>query len=184
MAYRVSRSGVIAAAAAVVVAGAQPAAQAPASPAAVQALVDLMASHKITAAAAEDPAHPGSFVAVLHIPGVQLLAVRGHCAAEQALRETLARKAYNDLYGDINACAEKAGKLFIQDMGADGLRLESRGGQAFDIAYVEVDQQTFFNGDWKAQKLDEKTYRERFEAIDREYAALLNAIAARLKAAP
>jgi len=172
-----------AAAALFVVTSSTPAAgQAADSRARAAEIVALMNAQQLDSAAAEDLAHPGRFMAVLHIPGVQLLAVAGECQAVEALRATLARKAYRDLYMDLNACAAKDTKLFVQDMGADGLRA-SRSGATFDTAYEHVDQQTTFNGEWKDQQLSESEYQARFARVEAAYADLLRMVAAHLKGA-
>jgi hypothetical protein len=124
--------------------------------------------------ATEDPSQPGQIVAVLHIPKVQLLLIAGRCASVDTLRARLATKAFRDAYTDLYSCATPDSRLFIHDMGADGLTPDRpRDGAPFDIVYEHGTRQTRFDGDPKAQRLTDDDYHRRFSAIDAEYARLV-----------
>lgn len=140
---------------------------------AVAKLTTFLASHGLDSIAVEDPSRAGHLVAVLHIPKVQLLVIAGQCGSIDSLRARLTAKAYRDVYTDLQACADADSRLFIQDLGADGLLPERTGdGAPFDIVYEHMTRQTRFDGNFKAQDISEAEYRERFAAIDAEYARL------------
>lgn len=143
------------------------------SAAIVAKLTAFLTSNHLDSLAVEDPSQPGQMVAVLHVPKVQLLVIAGRCASVDALRARLTAKAYRDVYSDLHGCATPDSRLFIQDLGANGLAPERpRAGGAFDIVYEHMTQQTRFDGDHTAQKMSKEEYQRRFRAVDVEYARL------------
>jgi hypothetical protein len=145
------------------------------SHAVVARLTAFLISHGLDSLAAEDRSRPGVIVAVLHIPKSQLLVIEGRCSAVDALRARLATKAYRDVYSDLQGCATADSRLFIQDLGADGVLFEPReDGAPFDIVYEKMTRQTRFDGNFKAQQLSEQEYRQRFQTIDAEYSRLVS----------
>ena len=141
----------------------------------VAKLTTFLASHGLVSLAAEDPSRPGHIVAVLHIPNVQLLVIAGRCESVAALRARLTAKAYQDVYRDLHGCAAADSRLFIQDLGADGLIHERpRDGAPFDIVYQQMTKQTKFDGNFKAQEISAQEYRQRYHSIDAEYARLVS----------
>jgi hypothetical protein len=135
---------------------------------------------KIDSVAVRDPGRPDTFVAALYIPGVQLLIVSARYSAPQLLDPKLAQKSYRDVYIDLNSASVPDGKVFIEDLGADGLRFKRDENQPFD-SYEESGKRTAFDGDWKKQKLSEDDYRKAFSAADDRYTQLLTALIAQLK---
>ncbi len=88
--------------------------------------------------------------------------IAGRCHAIEAMRARLAAKAYRDVYADLHACAIADFRLFIQDMGADGLGCQrARDGSLFDIVYERMSQQTRFDGDFRGQGLSAQKYDQR-----------------------
>lgn len=143
----------------------------------VRELTTILGASKFESLAAEDPTRPGHMMAVLYLPRVQLLMIAGRCDAIEAMRARLAAKAYRDVYADLHACAIGDSRLFIQDMGADGLgRQPARDGSAFDIVYERMSRQTKFDGDFKGQGLSAQEYDQRFITIETEYARLLSVL--------
>ena len=143
----------------------------------VAKLASFLAAQRLDSFAAEDPTRPGQVVAVLHIPNSQLLLISGRCEPPAAIRARLAAKAYRDAYSDLHGCAAADSRLFIQDLGADGLAIERPGeGAAFDIVYERMTQQTRFDGDFKSQKISGDEYRKRYAALDAEYARLASVL--------
>lgn len=135
---------------------------------------------KLDSVAARDASHPDTFVAALYIPGVQLLVVSARYAAPQLLDPKLAQKNFKDVYIDLNSASVQASKIFIEDLGADGLRVRRDENQPFD-SYEEGAKRTAFDGDWKKQKLSEDDYKKAFATADDRYAQLLTALLAQLK---
>ena len=94
--------------------------------------------------------------------------------------ERLAKKEYRDTYLDLNGAGVALTKVFVQDLGADGLKLKSGENQAPDI-YEAAARQTIFDGDAKKQKLSDQEYQKAFADADERYAQMLTALLAQLK---
>ena len=133
---------------------------------------------KLDSIAAKDPDSPEAFAAALYFPGMQLLVVSGKYSVPQLLTTRVANKEYRDVYLDLNGAA--TGKVFIEDPGADGLKVKRENNQPFDQAEMSG-KRTMFDGDWKAQKLSEQDYTKSFAAADERYAQILAALLAQLK---
>ena len=138
------------------------------SSAAVKELSAILASHNQNAIAARDP-ETGAFVAALFYPGTQLLVVSGKPPAAAAVEAQLASRNFQDVYAALQDGAAQAGRLFVQDIGADGL---TDGGDAVDVVY-EQGKQMLFDGNPRSHKLSEKAYRDAFTAADTRYARMV-----------
>ena len=101
------------------------------SPGAVQQLVASMSQAGISAIAARDPGGSGRYVAAMLYPGVQLLVIRAQTTAIDYIEAELAAGRYDAVYMALHQ-GVPASKLFVQDMGGDGIRGD--GGLA-DIVY-------------------------------------------------
>ena len=168
--------------------GAAPLAAAGSSAELAADLVKLMEQRGIDTIAAAHPSDPGRFVAAMHIKGVQLLVISGRYSAPALLKEQLIKGDYRKVYLDLNAAADKEGRLFITDSQANGLRAEPEKNTPFDISWRDMSAQVLYNRDWKGQKMNEAAYRKRFSEDETEYASMLevlkNALAASATAAP
>jgi hypothetical protein len=133
---------------------------------------------KLDSIAAKDPDSADIFHAALYFPGMQLLVVSGKYSVPQLLATRLMKKEYRDVYLDLNGAG--TAKLFIEDPGADGLKLKRESNQPFDQAELSG-KRTMFDGDWKAQKLSEQDYSKAFAEADARYAQILTALLAQLK---
>jgi len=131
----------------------------------VKDLTALLASHNQSAIAVKD-SETGVFVAALYYPGVQLLVVSGRPPSTAAVDALLAAKQFQDVYASLQDAAAKSGRLFVQDMNADGL---VDGGDSIDVVYDEG-KQMLIDGNPKAHKLSEKAYREAVASADERYA--------------
>lgn len=160
-------------------AGPQPPAAPPAASAALtKELAGLMSARKQDAIATADPSAPGRFVAAMVYPGVQLLIVRSQPASASDTASRISYRLYRDAYSDVQQPAKSDGKLFIQDMGADGLSAQ---GGAVDVMYEDGTKQTIFDGDWRKQKLSQADYQKKLATADAEYARLLSLLIAEVK---
>jgi hypothetical protein len=151
-------------------------------------LVKLMEERSLDTIAAAHPSDPGRFIAAMHIKGVQLLVISGKYSAPALLKEQLIKGDYKKVYLDLNAAADKEGRLFITDSQANGLRAEPEKNAPFDISWRDMSSQILYNRDWKSQKLKEDAYRKRFTEDEAQYTAMLeilkNALSAASTAAP
>ena len=135
---------------------------------------------KLDSIAAKDPAGADVFVGALYFRGVQLLVVSAKYAVPLYLNDRLAKKEYRDMYLDLSSASVPATKVFIEDLGADGLKAKRNEGQPYD-SYELAGKRTAFDGDWKKQNLSEDDYMKAFAAADDRYAQMLTVLLEQLK---
>lgn len=145
-------------------------------------LVQTLDAAKTDSMAAVDPSTPGAFVAVLYIPGTQLLVVSAKYAAPQLLTDKITSKDYRDVYVDLQSASVRGSKVFVTDQGADGLVAKPSGDSAADT-WDEGDKSVTFNGDWKKAKIAEADYAKTFNDADAKYTAMLSTLLAQAKKA-
>jgi hypothetical protein len=145
-------------------------------------LAAAMDAAKIDSLAARDPADDSTYVGALYLPGLQLLVISARYPAPQLLDERLARRAYRDVYVDLNSAGVAETKVFVEDLSADGLQPDPSN-QPFDSVDMHGRRITF-DGSGRSQKLSASEYREAFEAADRRYAEMLEALLAEMKRKP
>jgi hypothetical protein len=146
-------------------------------------LTKLLAERRLEAVAARDPNDPTRFISALYMPGSQLLVVSARYPVPPALEQRIAEGKFRDAYLDIQGAGTRDGRFFVMDLQADGLRSDPDPNQPFDIIYKNGIDQVTYDGDWKAQKLTQAKYVERFAADDREYARMLVALSEALSKA-
>jgi hypothetical protein len=143
-------------------------------------LTAALEADKLEAIAAQDPSAPDLFYAALYIPNAQLLVVAARFSAPQVLNDRLAKKEFRDTYIDLNSASIPASKIFIMDVGADGLKPKNADNQGSD-SFEEGGKTTSFDGDWKRQKLSEQDYAKAYSSADQRYSQILQALLAQLK---
>lgn len=159
---------------------AQAAASESRSAALTKELSALMAERQMDAIGAHDPQAPGRFVAAMLFPGVQLLVVEARHPSPDTLQARLFYKQYKDVYFDLQQPSITDGKVFIQDLGCDGLRADGVG--SVDIMYEGGKTQTLFDGNWKKRGQSETEYQTKFQKADEQYTRMLGLLIAELKA--
>jgi hypothetical protein len=152
------------------------------SAAAAKELVQALDAAKMDSMAAPDPVTQGAFVAVLYIPGTQLLVVSAKYAAPQLLTDKITKKDYRDVYVDLQSASMRGSKVFVTDQGADGLAAKPSGDNAADT-WDEGDKSVTFDGDWKKAKIAEAEYTKTFNDADDRYAKMLAMLVAQAKKA-
>ena len=91
----------------------------------------------------------------------------------------LKQRAYRDVYVDLNGIPD-ATKVFISDLGANGLRFKRENNQPYDS--VDVAGKTIaFDGNWGKAKISEEEYTKTWQSYDDRYSQLLQALIAQLK---
>ena len=71
-------------------------------------------------------------------------------------------------------------KVFVYDLGADGLRLANGNNQPFDT--VELAGKSYaFDGDWDKAKITKDEYTKTYETTDQQYQRMLEALVNQLK---
>ena len=143
-------------------------------------LTAALGAAKLDAIAAKDPSKPDVFFGALYFPGTQLLVVSAQYAAPLHMNETIAKKEYREVYLDLSSASVPASKVFIEDLGANGLAPKSGDNEAFD-GYDAGGKRLVFDGDWKKQQLSEEEYTKAFSAADERYSEILTALLAQVK---
>jgi len=144
-------------------------------------LAAALGAGKLESVAAKDPSNPGIYIGALYIPNSQLLVIANTYAAPTLLDTRLGKKEYRDVYIDLNSAASAATRLFIEDLGADGVTLKHEQNQGSD-AVENKGTRTIFDGDWKKQKMSEEDYMKAFAAADERYTQVLKVLLDQLKA--
>jgi len=143
-------------------------------------LAKLLDSMKVDSIAAKHPGAPDQYVGALYFPGSQLLVVTAKYQVPELLNSKLSTKAYRDVYIDLNSAAVPNTKIFISDLGIDGLKARREDNQPYDTC--EVGGKNFnFDGNWKAAKLSEDEYMKGYQQAEEEYVKMLEALLNELK---
>lgn len=150
------------------------------SAALAQQLGQLMKEHKLDSVAAAEFESPDRYIAALYFPG-QLLVVSARYAAPALLRERILNRDYREVYLQLQGAGEEQDKLFVQDLGVDGLHLKPEENQTLDLVYESANTRTAFDGDWAKQGLTEQQYRERYQSTEQRYGRLLTALINQIK---
>jgi hypothetical protein len=170
--------GCLAGAIALVFSGAALAQESKSAPLAKQ-LAAALESAKLDSVAAKDPTNPDTYVGALYIPGLQLLTISAKYSAPMLLDARLEKREYRDVYIDLNSAGTADSKVFVEDLGLDGLRAK-RDDNTFD-SFESAGKRTAFDSEWGKQKLSEQEYLKIYAAADERYAQMLTALLAQLK---
>jgi len=143
-------------------------------------LIAALEAAKLDSIAAKDPSAADVYIGALYIPGFQLLVVSGKYSAPILLDTRIYKKEYRDTYIDLSSSSPIETRLFIEDLGADGLRVKREDNQPFDS--IEVGgKRTMLDSDWKKQKISEADYLKTFASGDERYTEMLTALLAQAK---
>jgi hypothetical protein len=145
----------------------------------VSELVKLLDAENLDSIAAKS-GDPDQFVGALYFPGSQLLVVSARYSVPQRMEAQLAEKAYRDIYIDLNSASVPGSKVFISDLGANGLHARREDNQPFDTVDIGG-KSVSFDGDWGRAELSEDDYRKTFQSSEQEYVRMLEALIAALK---
>jgi hypothetical protein len=143
-------------------------------------LAEALDAAKLDSIAARDPSAPDVFCGALYLSGSQLLVVSAKYSAPQLMEQRLDKKEYRDVYIDLNSASVTDSRVFIEDLGVDGLRAERESNRPFDT-YEGGGKRTMFNNEWKAQNLSEQEYKKVYGAADELYSHILSALLAQLR---
>src|SRR5262245_42028402 len=143
-------------------------------------LASALASAKLDSVAAKDPTHQGFYFGALHIPGVQLLVIAAEYPAPALLDPRLAKGEFRDVYIELNSAGVAASKVFVEDLGANGLFAKPADNNPMDM-YEASGKRIMFDGEWGKQKLSEQEYMKTYAGADERYAEMLTALISALK---
>ena len=155
-------------------------AQAGKSAALAKQLASALEAAQVDSIAAKDPTKPDTFVGALYFKGLQLLVVSAKYSAPLVLIERVTKKEYRDVYMDLNGASMPETKVFIEDLGADGLMSDHDNNTPFDASET-AGKRTAYDGDWKRQQMSEDDYKKAYAAADEAYSAMLTALLAEMK---
>ena len=139
-------------------------------------LTQLLDQMKLDAVAAKQGTD--QFVAALYFQGSQLLVVTAKYSAPDRLNYLIGQKQYRDVYSDLSSASEQTTKVFVMDLGANGLKFKRENNEPFDTVDSSGGS-VAFNGE--RGKLSEDDYKKAFATNDEQYASMLQALIAALK---
>lgn len=161
------------------VAGAAAGQESKSAPLAKQLAAALDAA-KLDSIAAKDPANPDVYIGALYIPGFELLTISAKYTVPVLLDTRLTKKEYRDVYLDLNSASAPETKVFVEDLGIDGLKAVRQENQPFDSIEM-TGKRTVFDSDWRKQQMTEQDYMKAFAVADERYAQMLTALLAQIK---
>jgi hypothetical protein len=118
------------------------------------------------------------FVAALYFQGSQLLVVAAKYSVPERMNQLIGQKQYRDVYADLSSASEQATKVFVMDLGANGLKFKRENNEPFDTV-DSSGSSVAFNGE--RGKLSEDDYKKAFATSDEQYTSMLQALLAALK---
>jgi hypothetical protein len=141
-------------------------------------LTKMMDEMKLDSVAARQTGD--DYVGALYIPGSQLLVVGAKFAPADRMTYLLGQKNYRDVYVDLSSASEQKTRIFVMDLGANGLRFKRETNQPFDTVDA-AGKSVVFDGDWGKAKISEDEYRKAFTSSDERYSQMLQALITALK---
>jgi hypothetical protein len=144
-------------------------------------LVALLEGAKTDCAAARLSGSTDEFVAIMYFPGAQLLAIESKYAAPQLLNERLIQRNFKEVYLDLNAATDPAGRMVIEDLQANGLKVKNAPNEPSDYYAKGAATRFQFDGLWKKRKLSEDEYMKAYQEADALYTRMLESVIAEFK---
>jgi hypothetical protein len=150
----------------------------PASGGKARELAAALSARKLEAFAARDPDKAGRFVAVLHVPGAQLLVVAADYSRATDIEYRLYHKDYMTAYAELNSSTLAGERVFVEDAVGDGLMVVPGKGLAPDTVTSPKGRQSF-DGDFadprrrNQKKISQEDYYRAFSDADQTYTRLL-----------
>jgi hypothetical protein len=146
------------------------------SAAVVRELTQALDAMKLESIAAKHG--PDRYVAALYIAGSQLLVIGAKYSAPARLDSLISKKEYQEVYADLSSASEQTSKVFVMDLGANGLKFRRETNEPFDTVDTATGS-VAFNGE--RGKLSEDDYRKAFTTSDEQYASMIQALVEQLK---
>jgi hypothetical protein len=137
-----------------------------------QALAQRLEQSKLQYIAARDPSEDGRFVAAMHSPGAQLLIISAKYSVPALITEKMIQGKYQDVYIDLSSASDRASRIFIDDLHANGLPRVKPKNQSPD-KYESGGKTVVFDFDWRKQKLTQEDYFKALETADEQYTRIL-----------
>lgn len=142
-------------------------------------LTKMLDSAKIDHIAAKVGEAGDQYVGAMYL-GSQLLVVLARYPSAPRMNYLLGEKNYKDMYLDLSSATDPKTRVFIMDLGANGLRFKRENNQPFDT--VDRDGRSIaFDGEWGRAKISEDEYRKTYATTDEQYSQALQSLIAQLK---
>lgn len=138
-------------------------------------LTTALTERHLDAIAAPQPGADHAYVAALYYPGAQLLVVAAE-SPSPLVGQQIEAGAFRDAYATLHQTATPASKLFIVDMGADGLHADDK--QLTDVVYDHVTEQLTFDGH---PDHGDAEYMRKLAQADEQYSRLLQTLLDRVR---
>jgi hypothetical protein len=148
---------------------------------AAREIVHLLDAGDLYAAAAEHPDAAGTFSAVIYVPGVQLLSITTTHPTVHRMRQILASGDYQRAYLELQTFGARAGRLFVRDLRANGLRPGRHDGEPFDVVWHDATRDIAYDGQWRRRRMSVAEYRDAFARDEERYAMLLRVVLAGMR---
>lgn len=142
-------------------------------------LVKLLDARKLDSIAARGTA-PDEYIGALYFPGSQLLVVGAKYSSPERMALLLGARQYRDVYIDLNSASMPQTKVFVSDLGADGLQFDRENNQPWDTVDL-MGKSYSFDGDWGKANLSREEYTKAWQTTDEHYTRMLEALVAELK---
>ena len=160
-------------------------AQASASSAKAKELVALMKTKKMEVFVARDSSAPGRFVAVMHVPDVQLLLVSAAYSRASDIEFRIYQKDWMTGYRDLSAGSMSTERFLVEDVVADGLVALPIKNSLPDTVSNGTGRHVFEGPADPRRRNDKRmaadAYQKAFADADQRYAKLLDELIAELK---
>src|SRR5882672_5028997 len=101
----------------------------------VTELVKMMDTMKLDSFAVKGGG-PNEYVGALYFPGSQLLVVSAKFDGTYRGDQLIGEKNYRDIYIDLNSASVPTSKVFVSDLGANGLHARKDDNQTYDTVDV------------------------------------------------
>jgi len=107
-----------------------------------------------------------------------LLVVGAKYSVPDRMNQLIGQRQYRDVYADLSSASEQATKIFVMDLGANGLKFKRENNEPFDTVDTSGGS-VVFNGE--RGKLSEDDYKKVFVTSDEQYTSMLQALLVALK---
>ena len=142
-------------------------------------LVKMLDERKLDAAAGRLAAD--EFVGAMYFPGSQIVVLSAKTSVPDRMTYLLLQKSYRDLYVELNGSVDRQSRVFVSDLGANGLKFRREKNEAPDT--VDSGGTTLtLDGEWRKAKLSEAEYTKQYQAHDERYRRMIEAMLVALKA--
>jgi hypothetical protein len=140
----------------------------------------LLDQAKLDHVAAKMETGTDQYVGAMYFSGSQLLVVAAKYPSAPRMNYLLGEKNYKEMYLDLSSATDPKTRVFVMDLGANGLRFKRENNQPFDT--VDKDGKSVaFDGEWGRAKISEEEYRKTYSATDEHYSQMLQSLIAQLK---